>query len=63
VRALQGKRVRVRGWGRRCLRVCWRGRELSAEDKAHYAKIVVALKETIRLMAEMDGAILGWPLE
>ncbi len=40
-----------------------RGRELSAEDKAHYAKIVVALKETIRLMEEIDEAIPGWPME
>lgn len=40
-----------------------RGRELSAEDKAHYAKVVVALKETIRLMAEIDEAIPGWPME
>jgi len=40
-----------------------RGRELSAEDKAHYAKIVVALEETIRLMTEIDEAIPGWPIE
>lgn len=40
-----------------------RGRKLSAEDRAHYAGIVVALKETIRLMEEIDEAIPGWPLE
>jgi len=40
-----------------------RGRELSAEDKAHYAKVVVALKETTRLMGEIDAAIPGWPME
>lgn len=28
----------------------------------HYQKIVVALKETIRLMAESDALIPGWPL-
>jgi predicted helicase len=42
-----------------------RGRELSAEDIEHYQKVVVALKETIRLMAEVDEAIEshgGWPI-
>ena len=40
-----------------------RGRNLSYEDLTHYQKIVVALKETIRLMAEIDAAIPSWPLE
>jgi len=40
-----------------------RGRNLSYEDITHYQKIVVALKETIRLMAEIDEVIPGWPLE
>jgi len=30
---------------------------LSEQDIAHYQRIVVALKETIRLMAEIDKAI------
>jgi hypothetical protein len=37
---------------------------LSAEDKAHYAKIIVALNETIHLMGEIDEVIEeygGWP--
>ena len=37
---------------------------LSEEDITHYQKIVVALKETIRLMAEIDKVIDahgGWP--
>jgi hypothetical protein len=41
-----------------------RGRVLSEEDVAHYQKIVVALKETIRLMTEIDEVIEshgGWP--
>ncbi len=41
-----------------------KGRVLSDEDIAHYQKIVVALKETIRLMAEIDVVIDahgGWP--
>ena len=41
-----------------------RGRVLSEEDIAHYQKIVVAIKETIRLMAEIDKVIEahgGWP--
>jgi hypothetical protein len=33
------------------------GEELSAEDIVHYGKVVVALKETIRLMGEVDGVI------
>ncbi len=39
-------------------------RRLSADDVAHYQKIVVALNETIRIMAEIDQAIEvqgGWP--
>lgn len=43
-----------------------RERELSEEDIAHYQKIIVALKETIRLMGEVDAAIDahgGWPIK
>jgi predicted helicase len=43
-----------------------KGRTLSPEDIAHYQKIVVALSETIRLMAEIDTVIAqhgGWPLK
>lgn len=40
-----------------------RGRALSYEDLAHYCKVVAALNETIRLMAEIDTAIPRWPLE
>ncbi len=39
-----------------------RGRQLSFDDLMHYQKVVVALKETIRLMAEIDRAIPGWPI-
>jgi predicted helicase len=41
-----------------------KGRTLSDEDILHYQKIVVALSETIRLMAEIDQLIEqhgGWP--
>lgn len=41
-----------------------KGRILSPDDIAHYHKIVVALSETIRLMAEIDEVIEqhgGWP--
>jgi hypothetical protein len=41
-----------------------KGRRLTADDRAHYQKIVVALSETIRLMAEIDAVIDehgGWP--
>jgi hypothetical protein len=40
-------------------------RTLSKYEIAHYQKIVVALSETIRLMAEIDEVIErhgGWPL-
>ena len=41
-----------------------KGRTLSDEEIAHYQKIVVALTETIRIMAEIDDVIKahgGWP--
>ncbi len=41
-----------------------KGRTLSKDDIAHYHKVVVALSETIRLMAEIDRVIDahgGWP--
>jgi hypothetical protein len=39
-----------------------KGRQLSNDDLMHYQKIIVALKETIRLMREIDDLIPGWPL-
>jgi hypothetical protein len=41
-----------------------KGRNLSADDRNHYQKIIVALSETIRLMKEVDAVIEkhgGWP--
>jgi hypothetical protein len=41
-----------------------KGRKLTIDDIDHYQKIVVALKETIRLMQEIDEGIEahgGWP--
>jgi predicted helicase len=41
-----------------------RGRTLSDEEITHYQRVVVALNETIRLMAEIDKVIEahgGWP--
>jgi hypothetical protein len=40
-----------------------KGRVLSGEDISRYQRVVVALKETIRLMKEIDKAIPGWPVE
>ncbi len=40
-----------------------KGRTLTFDDLLHYQKIVVALKETIRLMGEIDALIPGWPME
>ena len=42
------------------------GRTLTADDIAHYQRIVVALKETMQLMEEIDEVIEaygGWPIE
>ena len=42
------------------------GRTLTHEEIAHYQRIVVALKETIRLMGEIDELIDahgGWPIK
>ena len=38
------------------------GRQLTYDDLTHYQRIVVALNETIRLMAEIDAAIPAWPV-
>lgn len=41
-----------------------KGRTLTADDRTHYQKIIIALSETIRLMAEIDTVIAqhgGWP--
>ena len=43
-----------------------KGRQLSADDRTHYQKIIVAVSETIRLMKEIDEVIEkhgGWPLK
>jgi hypothetical protein len=40
-----------------------RGRTLSNDDIDHYEKMVVAINETIRLMAEIDAAIPKWPID
>jgi predicted helicase len=39
-----------------------RGRTLTYDDLEHYRKVVTALSETIRLMAEIDAAIPKWPM-
>jgi hypothetical protein len=39
-----------------------KGRTLSYDDVTHYGKIVVALKETIRLMEQIDEVIPSWPI-
>lgn len=40
-----------------------KGRKLSFEDIQHYQRIVVAIRETLRLMAEIDRAITNWPIK
>jgi hypothetical protein len=39
------------------------GAVLSTYEITHYQRFVVALKETIRLMEEIDQAIVKWPIE
>ena len=39
-----------------------KGRRLTIDDIQHYQRIVVALRETIRLMAEIDERIPGFPI-
>jgi len=38
-------------------------RKLTVDETQHYQKVVVALKETIRLMGEINTLIPGWPME
>lgn len=38
-------------------------RVLSTDDLKHYMKIVVTLRETIRIMDEIDNAIPSWPMK
>ncbi|RLC61708.1 MAG: N-6 DNA methylase, partial [Chloroflexi bacterium] len=38
-------------------------RTLTYDERVRYQKIIVAIKETIRLMAEIDKLIPGWPVE
>ena len=40
-----------------------KSRTLTYDELTHYQKIVVTLKETIRLMAEIDKLIPVWPVE
>jgi predicted helicase len=40
-----------------------KGRTLTYDELTHYQKVIVALKETMRLMAEIDELIPSWPIE
>lgn len=40
-----------------------KGRRLNYDDITHYQKIVIALRETIKLMEGIDKAIGEWPIE
>ena len=39
-----------------------KGRTLSHDDVTRYGRIVVALRETIRLTAEIDEVVPWWPI-
>lgn len=38
-------------------------RVLSTDDLKHYMKIIVSIRETIRIMGEIDRAIPAWPMK
>lgn len=43
-----------------------KGRQLTYDDLTHYQRVVAALAETMRLMADIDAAIdhhSGWPMQ
>ena len=39
------------------------GRPLSYDDITHYQSIILALRETRQIMAEIDEIICDWPIE
>lgn len=39
-----------------------KGRKLATEDVQHYLRMIIALRETRRIMAEIDNIIPVWPL-
>ena len=39
-----------------------KGRTLTYDELTHYQRVIVALKETMRLMAEIDTLVPGWPV-
>ena len=39
-----------------------KGRTLTYDELTHYQKVMVALRETMRLMEEIDDLIPGWPM-
>jgi predicted helicase len=39
-----------------------KGRTLTYDDLTHYQRVALALRETIRLMEEIDALIPAWPL-
>ena len=40
-----------------------KGRTLSTDDISHYMRMVIALRETRRLMGEIDAAMREWPIK
>jgi hypothetical protein len=38
------------------------GRTLSFDDLQHYMRMIIPLRETRRVMGEIDEVIPGWPL-
>jgi len=40
-----------------------KGRQLTYDDIVHYQRVILALKETIRLRADIDNSIHSWPID
>lgn len=40
-----------------------KGRTLTVDDIQHYLRMIIALRETRRLMSEIDDLIPGWPID
>jgi hypothetical protein len=39
-----------------------KGRTFATEDVQHYLRVIIALRETRRIMAKIDSIIPAWPV-
>ncbi len=40
-----------------------KGRVLSYDDITHYARVLIALGETMRVMKQIDARVGNWPIQ